>query len=105
MKEIPIYFARRKDESRLIGNPLGYALRAWINLIRIYRDFEPLKFFGFFGSIVLLIGFLLGGYLVYAQFHEGGVFRHLGLMMIDVLVLSVGLQILIFGFLADMFRK
>ena len=105
IKEVPIYFARRKDESRLISNPLGYALRAWINLIRIYRDFEPLKFFGFIGTLVLLTGFALGGYLVYVQFFQGGVFRHLGLMMIDVLVLSVGLQILIFGFLADMFRK
>jgi len=105
IKEVPIYFAKRKDESRLIGNPFGYALRAWINLIRIYRDFEPLKFFGFFGSLILIVGFVLGLYLVYIQFFQGGVFRHLGLMMIDVLVLSVGLQILIFGFLADMFRK
>ncbi len=105
IKEVPIYFARRKDESRLISNPFGYAIRAWINLIRIYRDFEPLKFFGFIGFLVLLLGFGLGGFLVYIQFVQGGVFRHLGLMMIDVLVLSVGLQILIFGFLADMFRK
>jgi glycosyltransferase involved in cell wall biosynthesis len=105
IKEIPIYFAKRSGKSRLISNPFGYAIRAFINLIRVYRDFEPLKFFGILGSIILLIGFLMGLYLVYFQFFGNGAFRHLGLMMLDVLILSIGLQIIIFGFLADMNKK
>ena len=105
IKEVPIYFAKRDGKSRLIGNPFGYALRAFINIIRIYRDFEPLKFFGIIGSIILFLGFVLGVYLVYFQFFGEGVFRHLGLMMLDILVLSIGLQIIIFGFLADMLKK
>ncbi len=103
--EVPIYFAKREGKSRLISNPFGYAIRAFINLIRVYRDFEPLKFFGIVGSIILSVGILLGLYLVYFQFFGGGAFRHLGLMMLDVLVLSIGLQIIIFGFIADMNRK
>jgi glycosyltransferase involved in cell wall biosynthesis len=105
IKEIPIYFAKRDGKSRLISNPFGYAIRAFINLIRVYRDFEPLKFFGIIGGIVLSIGFLIGLYLVYFQFFEGGAFRHLGLMMLDILVLSIGLQIIIFGFVADMLKR
>ncbi|MBI3034912.1 glycosyltransferase family 2 protein [Candidatus Woesearchaeota archaeon] len=105
IKEIPIYFAKRKDESRLISSPFGYATRALINLVRVYRDFEPLKFFGAVGSAVLFVGFILGLYLVYFQFFGEGIFRHFGLMMLDILVLSIGLQIIIFGFLADMNRK
>ena len=105
IKEVPIYFAKRKDESRLIDNPFGYAARALINLTRVYRDFEPLKFFGIIGSFILFIGFILGLYLVYFQFFGEGIFRHFGLMMLDILILSIGLQIIIFGFLADMNRK
>ena len=105
IKEVPIYFAKRNDKSRLISSPFGYAIRAFINLIRVYRDFEPLKFFGTVGTIILSIGFILGLYLVYFQFFGNGAFRHLGLMMLDVLVLSIGLQIIIFGFIADMNRK
>ena len=105
IKEIPIYFAKRDGESRLMSGPLGYAVRAFINLIRVYRDFEPLKFFSVVGGFILAIGFILGLYLVYFQFFGDGVFRHLGLMMLDVLILSIGLQIIIFGFLADMLRK
>src|SRR3989338_5663871 len=76
IKEVPIYFAKRHDESRLISNPLSYAARAWINIIRIYRDYEPLKFFGIVGTLILLIGFILGLWLFFFQFFCGGGFRH-----------------------------
>lgn len=105
IKEVPIYFAKRHDKSRLISSPFGYAVRAWINIIRIYRDYEPLKFFGWTGTLILLIGFVLGLWLVYFQFFGGGAFRHLGLMMLDILIITIGLQIVIFGFIADMLRK
>ena len=105
IKEVPIYFAKREGKSRLISNPFGYAIRAFINLIRVYRDFEPLKFFGTIGGFILLLGFILGLYLVYFQLFGEGVFRHLGLMMLDILILSIGLQLIVFGFLADMLKK
>ena len=105
IKEVPIYFAKRHDESRLISNPFSYAVRAWINIIRIYRDYEPLKFFGWTGTWILLLGFILGLYLIYFQFFGGGAFRHLGLMMLDILIITIGLQIVIFGFIADMIKK
>ena len=57
------------------------------------------------GGTVFFLGILLGLYLVYFQFFGGGAFRHLGLMMLDVLVLSVGLQIIMFAFIADMNRE
>ena len=105
IKEVPIYFSKRDGKSRLIGNPFGYAIRALINIIRVYRDFEPLKFFGIMGTSIFAVGIILGFYLIYFQFFGGGAFRHLGLMMLDILILSIGLQIIIFGFLADMNRK
>jgi len=105
IKEVPVYFAKRDDESRLMSNPFEYASRAWINIIRIYRDYQPLKFFGMVGFWIFLVGFVLGGYLIYVQLFAEGVNRHLGLMMLDILVLSFGLQIIIFGFIADMLKK
>ena len=104
IKEVPIYFARRKDKSRLISNPFRYAIHAWINLIRTYRDYEPLKFFGMAGTLIFSIGLLIGLYLVYIHF-TSGIVGHFALIMFDVLILSIGLQIIIFGFLADMNRK
>src|SRR3989338_1960260 len=33
IKEVPVYFAKRKDKSRLIRNPFSYAIKAWINIL------------------------------------------------------------------------
>ena len=104
IKEVPIYFAKRHGKSRLITNTFGYAIRAWISIIRIYRDYEPLKFFGIIGTLIFSIGFLIGLYLVYLHFTTG-IVGHFALMMLDILILSIGLQIIIFGFIADMNRK
>lgn len=104
IKEIPIYFAKRNGKSKLIKNPFEYAIKAWINIIRIYRDFEPLKFFGIVGSFVFFIGFSIGLYLLFLHF-TSGIVGHFALIMFDVLILSIGLQIIIFGFLADMLKK
>jgi glycosyltransferase involved in cell wall biosynthesis len=104
IKEVPVYFARRKGKSRLMRNAFEYAAKAWINIIRLYRDYEPLKFFGWAGFFIFSLGFLIGIYLVYLHITEG-IRGHFGLMMLDILILSVGLQIIIFGFLADMFKK
>lgn len=101
IKEVPVYFKKRDGKSRLIKSTFGYAIRAWINIIRIYRDYEPLKFFGLIGMLIFSIGFLIGLYLIYLHF-TSGIVGHFALIMLDILILSIGLQIIIFGFLADM---
>ena len=64
ISEIPIT-TRKTRKSRLFKSPLDYALKAWINIFRIYRDFEPLKFFGRIGIFFILAGFLLGLFILY----------------------------------------
>ena len=53
--EVPIT-TRRTRKSRLFKNPFDYAFKAWVNILRIYRDFEPLKFFGYMGGSLFLFG-------------------------------------------------
>lgn len=101
--EIPIR-TRKTRPSRLFSNPLDYAIKAWINILRIYRDYAPLKFFGRIGLSVFSIGFLIGLYFVYLHF-TSGIGGHLGLLFLMLTLLSAGLQIVLFGFLADMQRK
>lgn len=104
IKEIPVYFAKRGGKSRLISNPFEYAIKAWMNLLRIYRDYEPLKFFGGFGIMLITLGSLLGLWFVYLHLTTG-IKGHLGLIMLMLLLLLGGVQILFFGFLADMNKK
>ncbi|MCK4589134.1 MAG: glycosyltransferase family 2 protein [Nanoarchaeota archaeon] len=101
--EIPIK-TRETRGSRLFSNPLDYAVKAWINILRIYRDFAPLKFFGYSGGFLFLIGFLIGLYIFFRVLvvgSAGGIPR----VILSVLLMLTGLQIIIFGFLADMINK
>ena len=104
IKEVPVYFARRRGKSRLISNPFEYAIKAWMNILRVYRDYEPLKFFGGSGLIMITLGSLLGLWFVYLHLTTG-IKGHLGLIMLMLLLILGGIQMLFFGFLADMNKK
>jgi len=102
--EIPVYFAKRDGKSRLMKNPFHYAAKAGINLLRVYRDYEPLKFFCSMGMMSMLIGIVLGLYLLYLHFTTG-ITGHIPLIVLTSLTLIAGLQVILFGFLADMLKK
>ena len=93
IKEIPIKI-RKTRESRLFKNPLEYAIKAWINILRIYRDYEPLKFFGKIGLTLIIFGVIIGIWLVYLFITQGTI--------LSMLLIIAGIQIITFGFLADM---
>ena len=101
--EIPIV-ARKTRDSRLFKSPFSYAIRAWINILRIYRDYEPLAFFGRMGIFGMGIGFSIGLYFVYLHFTTG-IKGHIGLLFFMLISFVFGLQTTIFGFLADMMKK
>ncbi len=101
--EIPIK-CRKTRASRLFSNPLEYALKAWINIFRIYRDYNPLGFFGRVGFFGFGAGFLIGLYFVYLHFTTG-IKGHLGLLFLMMILLVFGLQTILFGFLADMVKE
>ena len=102
--EVPVYFAERKGKSRLIRNPFEYAIKAWINILRIYRDYEPLRFFGVIGGLLFAVGFAFGLRLLYFYFTTG-IVGHVPSIILSMLLMSVGVQIITFGFLADMIKK
>lgn len=104
VREVPVYFARRREgQSKLISNPFEYALKAWINIFRVYRDYEPLRFFGVIGAVLFSIGFLMGLYVLISVLYSGipVLDTMIPSILVSVLFLVSGIQILMFGFLAD----
>ncbi len=102
MKIGEIFIQTRKTrESKLFKNPLDYAIKAWINILRIYRDFEPLRFFGKIGISIILLGVLIGLRLIYFFVTTGKV-GHLPSVILTAIFIITGLQVILFGFLADM---
>ncbi len=105
ISEVPVNFLKRKDgKSRLLRNPFEYAIKAWITIFRIYRDYEPLKFFGIFGGSILLVGLILGTFVTYSFITEGLVGGIPRVVLAGVFI-TMGIQIILFGFLADMMKR
>ena len=98
--EIPI-IARKTRASRLFKNPFQYAIKAWINILRIYRDYQPLKFFGRIGGGFLFFGVIIGAWLV-SRFFRFGYVGRMPSLILSMLLTLIGIQIILFGFLADM---
>jgi len=105
VKEIPIYAKKTRNSKLMKSHPLlqpfEYAVKAWTNIFRIYRDFEPLKFFGFFGAAFFLMGAAIGAWLV-SNFLLFGKVGHLPATILTMLLVVTAIQIWLFGFLADM---
>jgi len=100
--EIPIY-ARKTRRSRLFRGPLDFALRAWINIFRIYRDYNPIKFFGGIGMFFLATSLLLGTYAIGSWilgFTES-INDKIPSLLLTIVFFSTGIQIILFGFIAD----
>ncbi len=103
--EIPIHFDKRSSgESRLMSSPFDYAVRALMLLLKTMRDYHPLKLFGSIGFLLLVSGVILGEYVAIGWFQTGTV-EHAPTMIIAVLLLISGVQILIFGLLADAIKE
>jgi len=102
--EIPVYFAKREGKSRLIKNPFEYAIKAWTNILRIYRDYQPLRFFGYAGGFFIFLGLLFGIWILITLLRTGlvgGIPR----VILCALFIMTGVQIMLFGFLADMNKR
>ncbi|MBI2574665.1 glycosyltransferase family 2 protein, partial [Candidatus Woesearchaeota archaeon] len=85
-------------------NPFDYAMKAWITIFRIYRDYEPIKFFGVFGGVFLLLGMVLGALSTYS-FLTTGFVGGIPRVVLSGVFITMGIQIILFGFLADMMKR
>jgi glycosyltransferase involved in cell wall biosynthesis len=101
--EIPIV-ARRTRPSRLFKGSFQYAAKAWINILRIYRDYEPLAFFGRVGGAFIVAGGVIGLWLVY-RFVTLGQIGRLPSTILSMLFILTGIQVILFGFLADSMKR
>lgn len=102
VNEVSVTSVKRSDgKSRLINNSFSYGIKTMLNIVRIYRDYAPLKFFGSFGSLIFALGVISGLWVLYLNI-TAGTSGHFALMVLTIILILTGLQIILFGFLADM---
>ncbi len=66
---------------------------------------RPIHLFGSFGLLSLFLGFITGIYLVIGKFAYGIALSNRPLLLLDVLLIIIGLQFILFGILADIMIK
>lgn len=98
------YFASRK--SRVVKSITNYVGNSGKIILEAVRDIRPMKFFGF-PAFVLLFAALVG-FVYFLVRYIGDGFKitpHLNVLLITIAFLIIGIQFLVFAFLADMIKS
>ncbi len=100
--EVPVKFLKRPHgKSKLISDPADYALRISIIGLKTYRDYHPLSLFGALGTVLVAGGILVGAVVVYNSIMFGQLLT--GNLVLSALLIIMGIQILLFGLVCDMY--
>lgn len=108
MRILPIpvtvkYYTGRK--SRVVKSFWQFVFGSAINILRAYRDYAPLRFFGSLGFIFFIPG-LLAGIFTTGHFLMTGVFSpYKAVGFAAIYLMSIGFIVWIIGLLADMFDR
>lgn len=102
VKEVPISYSEREGESKL--HPLRDGWRIINTIVWSIRDMNPLKFFSTAAAFFFILS-LYPGYLTVMQKLEYGSVQNLGPALFASLLAIVGVQLLIFGLLADQIKN
>ena len=106
LKWIPVevtYFSGRK--SRVVKSIMNYVSNSGKIILEAVRDVRPMKFFGGPALIMLLLSLGFFGYFFYFYFQDFKITPYRNVILTAVTLLIVGLQFLVFAFIADMIKS
>ncbi len=106
IKSVPItvkYFPER--QSRVAGNILIYMFRTIKIIFRAYRDYQPMRFFGWLSLLPFITGFSCGLFTVINYFNTGSFTPYKFIGIAGIYLLSLAILLWIVGILADMFVR
>ena len=107
MAEVPLVVrgVREHGKSRVANNLFRYASRTASIILRTYRDYQPLRFFGYLAAsqFLLATGFL--GFLAQHWLRTGGFTPHKWAGFTGVFFLTTGLILFLLGVLAEMLDR
>jgi glycosyltransferase involved in cell wall biosynthesis len=97
------YFPGRK--SRVVTSFFGFMANSAVNILRAYRDFAPLRFFGFIGFINFVLGFFSLGfvYVHWLNTHQVSPYKSIGFL--GLFFMGMCIIFWITALLADMFDR
>jgi len=105
--EIPLAIRGEREfgTSRVAGNLFNYASRSAKIIIRTFRDYKPMEFFGGIALVLFTWSILLGGFFIGYYWRTGHFSPHLWAGFTSGFLFLFGILFFVTGLLADMFDR
>lgn len=97
------YYEGRK--SRVVKSFWQFLFGSAMNILRAFRDYAPLKFFGILGIIVFIPGILLGGFTLWHWAVTGSISPYIAIGLIGLYLVTGGFLMWALGLVADMLDR
>jgi glycosyltransferase involved in cell wall biosynthesis len=102
---IPVRGVREFGKSRVASNIPSYALRSFKIIFRAFRDYRPMRVFGWFAFLLELLAFALGIFLAVHYIRSGEFSPHKWAGFASGFFAAVGLIVFVVGLLGDMLAR
>lgn len=97
------YYSGRK--SRVVTSFGQFLFGSALNILRAFRDFAPLRFFVYMGTIPFVVGLVSAGFVGWHWLQTGRTSPYQLLVFVGVYLISLGIIIWIIGVVADMLDR
>jgi len=102
--EIPVAFAKRDGNSRLVDSTTAYAARSAVTMLGTHLRYRAPRILIPAGIIIAFSGLVLGLIVLWRYAETGLVSPHLPSAILTGALLTVGFELVIIGLFADMLR-
>jgi len=99
---VPIDTNEATRESRLFSSMWAYVRRNAFVILRVFAQYEPLRFFGFFAAIFFALGLVSFLPFLVDWFRTGDTSGHLQSIILGAILILAAVQIAAVAFLADL---
>lgn len=101
---VPVkYYEGRK--SRVVRSFWQFLFGSAINILRAFRDYAPLKFFGTLGIVLVVPGVVLAGFTLVHWINAGRISPYISVGAIGLYLITLALIVWALGLVADMLDR
>lgn len=92
-------------QSRVVKSFWQFLFGSALNILRAYRDYAPLRFFGSLSLILGIPGAVLGGFVTWHWASKGSISPYIAFGVLSLFLIGTSTMLALLGLLADMFDR
>jgi glycosyltransferase involved in cell wall biosynthesis len=97
------YYKGRK--SRVVKSFWQFLFGSAMNILRAFRDYAPLKFFGTLGVLLFIPGIVMAGFVAQYWFRSGAISPYISVGLLGLYLVTAAFAVWTIGLVADMLDR